>query len=410
MNKTFPFKRRGISFPIYWTPKGDYPGWTFRHPVSRKRISRASKEDILEQANLAADQIEDGKTEQETLTALQASQYRQACILAEKCGTSLLGMASEFEEAFEVLGSQATMLVACRHWVATGRGLKFKTVPDVVEELIVSASQDGVSIKHVYDLRSRLRKFAKGFPGPILSLRGHEMEQWFRVQAPNLRTRLNLYRAVSNLVTYSKGRYLPKSWEEFDDIKAPNPPRKSPKPHTPEDFEVVLRQAEKSGDKRKCVYLILRGMLGVRDAECFRVDASQIVEDHLIVDLGQNKVKNRRRLVPLHGTSKLWLEKYAPQEGLLIPHAKGGTFGEQMRQLFKDANDGKGVKRLTNGLRHGFVSYRMAQTKNANTVADESGNSPKKVYSDYREIRLPDGRIITEKLAAMWFAILPQGS
>ncbi|MFM8719994.1 MAG: hypothetical protein ACKOFH_10780, partial [Chthoniobacterales bacterium] len=53
-----------------------------------------------------------------------------------------------------------------------------------------------------------------------------------------------------------------------------------------------------------------------------------------------------------------------------------------------------------NGLRHSFISYRIAQVQNAQQVALEAGNSPDIIFRHYRELA-------TEEQAAAWFAIRP---
>lgn len=45
----------------------------------------------------------------------------------------------------------------------------------------------------------------------------------------------------------------------------------------------------------------------------------------------------------------------------------------------------------------------MAQTRDAAVVSDEAGNSPGELHRHYRELTLPDGRLITPDLAAAWF-------
>ena len=53
-----------------------------------------------------------------------------------------------------------------------------------------------------------------------------------------------------------------------------------------------------------------------------------------------------------------------------------------------------------NALRHSFISYRVAQTQNVAQVALEAGNSPRVVFSNYRELVRPAD-------AVKWFAIVP---
>jgi hypothetical protein len=54
-----------------------------------------------------------------------------------------------------------------------------------------------------------------------------------------------------------------------------------------------------------------------------------------------------------------------------------------------------------NALRHSFISYRVAQIQNVAQVALEAGNSPRMVFSNYRElVRAAD--------AEKWFGITPE--
>lgn len=53
-----------------------------------------------------------------------------------------------------------------------------------------------------------------------------------------------------------------------------------------------------------------------------------------------------------------------------------------------------------NVLRHSYVSYRVAETNDVNRTSLETGNSPAKIFSNYREL-------VTPAEAKKWFAILP---
>jgi hypothetical protein len=58
------------------------------------------------------------------------------------------------------------------------------------------------------------------------------------------------------------------------------------------------------------------------------------------------------------------------------------------------------VKWKHNGLRHSFISYRVAEIQNANQVALEAGNSPQMIFKHYRELVRPAE-------AKKWFGIVP---
>lgn len=53
-----------------------------------------------------------------------------------------------------------------------------------------------------------------------------------------------------------------------------------------------------------------------------------------------------------------------------------------------------------NALRHSFISYRVAQTKNVAEVSFEAGNSPQMIHKHYREL-------VKEDAAKEWFSIEP---
>jgi hypothetical protein len=55
----------------------------------------------------------------------------------------------------------------------------------------------------------------------------------------------------------------------------------------------------------------------------------------------------------------------------------------------------------TNCLRHSYASYRLAATADAARVALEMGNSPAKLFSNYRELA-------DEHDAKAWFSIAPK--
>jgi hypothetical protein len=64
------------------------------------------------------------------------------------------------------------------------------------------------------------------------------------------------------------------------------------------------------------------------------------------------------------------------------------------------ASKAAGVTWKANALRHSFISYRVALTKDIAAVALEAGNSPTMIFRHYREL-------VTEEESAQWFGIAP---
>ena len=68
--------------------------------------------------------------------------------------------------------------------------------------------------------------------------------------------------------------------------------------------------------------------------------------------------------------------------------------------MAKGAVDIESIATDLSKLRHSFISYRVADIQNVAQVALETGNSPRMVFSNYRELVRPAD-------AKKWFAITP---
>ena len=105
-----------------------------------------------------------------------------------------------------------------------------------------------------------------------------------------------------------------------------------------------------------------------------------------------------RRIVPLTDNLAKWLA-IAPRSGERVwPHSKGHF----PREIMSVARESK-LRWKCNGLRHSFISYRVAQIQDVNRVALEAGNSPQMIFRHYRELATPEQ-------AKTWFAIAPEAA
>jgi hypothetical protein len=103
-----------------------------------------------------------------------------------------------------------------------------------------------------------------------------------------------------------------------------------------------------------------------------------------------------RRLIPISENLAAWLG-VAPRNGdeRLWPRSSNRYFADQ-----KSAAAKAGFAWKANALRHSFISYRLALTKDIAAVALEAGNSPAIIFRSYRELA-------TESEGAEWFGIVP---
>ena len=144
-------------------------------------------------------------------------------------------------------------------------------------------------------------------------------------------------------------------------------------------------------------YLSIAAFCGLRAAEIQRLDWSEV---HLtgaerFVEVKASKAKTAsRRTVPISDNCAAWLAPYAKASGSVA------AFERSDKQLFIYLAGKAGVPWKHNGLRHSFISYRLAIIKNVHQVSLEAGNSPNMVFAHYRQL-------VRESEASEWFAIAP---
>jgi integrase len=139
-------------------------------------------------------------------------------------------------------------------------------------------------------------------------------------------------------------------------------------------------------------FLAIGAFAGLRTAELHRLDWSEIDLDRGFITVAASKAKTRRRrLVPISKNLKLWLKPLRKKSGPVCVHVCAQHAAKTKCEGFAWAK---------NGLRHSFISYRLAILHDTARVALEAGNSPQVIFSSYREL-------VTPKAAKAWFGIRP---
>ena len=95
---------------------------------------------------------------------------------------------------------------------------------------------------------------------------------------------------------------------------------------------------------------------------------------------------------------KQWLAPHRQEDGKVVSLSEG-NLTLRLRALVK--SEAVNIQWPHNGLRHSFISYRVAKVQNVAQVALEAGNSPQVIFSHYRELVKPAE-------AEKWFSIVPQ--
>ena len=116
---------------------------------------------------------------------------------------------------------------------------------------------------------------------------------------------------------------------------------------------------------------------------------------------GKTKTASRR-LVPVVDSLAAWLTPLASKSGPVWPHGHDAFYDAQ--QVAAAATRTEDMAALTwkqNGLRHSFISHRLADVKNENQVGFESGNSPAMIHKHYKQL-------VTQEEAKKWFGLFPE--
>ena len=171
---------------------------------------------------------------------------------------------------------------------------------------------------------------------------------------------------------------------------------------TPEEAATILAHAE-ARDPRWLPCLPVKFFTGIRDAEIARLRPQHFHHDTGFITCAPEITKTEtRRLMPILPNLAAWLRKYPPPEKL-NPLENVPSNSSALVKLIRKA----GVAPRHNGPRDSYVTFRMAALGDAAKVAEETGHTPAQLRRSYREIALPDGRVITPALAAQYFAISP---
>jgi integrase len=396
MSKTkFPLvvKRGNVRVKIYSTPSHGHDSFTvaFYHGGRRQRRTFADLALARQEAELVANRSAAGEMDVLALTSADRSAYVRSVELLRESGTPLELAVMQFVEAVKVLegGSlvEAVRFYAQHH----SRKLPTRSVAETVAEMILAKQQDGASAVYVRDLKSRLGRFGQKFACPIAMVLAAEIQDYLRGLAVSGRSKNNTRKAIRTLFSFAQARgYLPKGATEAADLPLTKQVANPIGIFTAEEMAKLLAHGGEM-----VPFLAIGAFAGLRHAEILRLDWQEVdlAGGHIEVKAAKAKTASRR-LVPMSGNLKAWLAPYHQGEGKVVVL-------QQVSHLLKQVAVASKVKWKLNGLRHSYISYRVAQIQNVAQVALEAGNSPQIIFSNYRELVKPAA-------AVKWFAIEPE--
>jgi integrase len=388
--------------------------------AKRVRLKFSDLAKARREAELIAVKLTNGETEALKLTGGDRADYVRAMqkLREWKSGVDLNLAVTDYVAAVRRLPEHVSLSEALEFYLKRHPiGLPPKTVREVVDELIESKTSAGKSGVYIKDLTSRLGAFADSFQLRITSVTGKQIEEYIRglktlngneSQRRSLagRTQNNIRRLVSTLFKFAiKRGYLPKDHDEISGVEKASVDSGEIEVFSPAElqklFAACLTPVKERGKWRTreemIPYLAVAAFCGLRAAEIMRLDWSEIhltgTERFVEIKAGNAKTASRRT-VPITDNCAAWLERYVKTSGAVINLSRAD------KQLFLYLANKSGVPWKHNGLRHSFISYRLAVIKDVGQVSLEAGNSPGMVFKHYRQL-------VRESEAKSWFSIMP---
>jgi integrase len=419
-------KQGSISVPIYSTTnriyrlnpasgkrelKSEHPQFTVIYYEGSRRIKRKFSDlaKARREADLAAIKLSNGEAEILKLSGTDRADYVHAMRhLRDWNETAHLNLAVvDYVAAVKRLPENVSLKEAVdfflkRHPI----GLPQKTVQEVVNELVESKEKSGKSEIYTRKMRQLLGHFADAFNLRIALVTGKQVEDYIRGLGVGGRTQNNNRQLINTLFKFAiKRGYLPKDHDEMSAVELADNESGEIEVFTPLEIRKLLnacispvQERGKWRDREAMIpYLAIAAFCGLRSAEIARLDWSEV---HLtgtehFIEIKAAKAKTAsRRTVPISENCARWLAPFAQESGPVCP------FERPDKQCCDYLGPAAGLQWKHNGLRHSFISYRLAQIKNVHQVSLEAGNSPHMIFKHYRQL-------VSETQATEWFGIVP---
>jgi integrase len=398
-------EHKNQKIPIYFTPETKrgkvYKSWTYSYTEAGRRVRRraASLEDAQKGAKNAAEQLAEGMGRLRTLTPGEFTDFIAAeKILRSHPTMSLAAVVSEWEQAVTRLDGKGRLIDAVKVYLES---LAAKEIPecsvrDMVTKFMEAKRREGLSDFYLTDIERRLERFAESFKVDIATIQPEEIKLWLASTTGSGRNANNYRSSVATLFSFAREcGFLPRHTKHAAELVS----KAKEKPSaigifTPAELGKILAATP----QKFLPSVAIAAFAGLRSAEIFRLDWSEVHLDrgHIVVAAEKAKTASRR-IVPIVPALGAWLATCKNRKGRVSPdYARLNNLTRGIDEICV----GAGVKPKHNAFRHSFASYRLAEVKSADQVALEMGNSPRKLFSNYREI------VSTEEAAA-WFALTP---
>jgi integrase len=395
-----------VSFRVFTTKEGRF-GFRYKSGSSWKQAIRSDLRHLRADAERIALSITNAETEALDVDASDRRIYVAAREVLAPMGVDVDRAARILRDAADAAGGVDRIVEACKWFGRVQPTAAAVQVAVVIEEYIRKLRSDGQSAIYIEKMEADLEAFSAAFPREIASCRTKEIDDWLLSREVGPRRRRNLLGKIVSLFNFARRRnYLPETLKtEAEKTTRPKVPREAPKIYSPDELNLLIVQCYQEPDARYgrkgyedfVAPLVIGAFAGLRWAEIQSLDWQRdILWDEGYISVGDEN-KTGHRQPPIHPNLAKWLAPYRGRMGAVCPFARPDNI---IRRLGMRAGLPVGGRRYANALRHSYVSYRMAITKNAPLVAEECGHSISELKRSYLRRQL-------EAAARKWFAIEP---
>lgn len=397
---SFPYKVealagwRGVIYENTYEKNGTtYKGYrlVYRSGEGRKTLGFESIEAALEGAKDLLRKLSKAEPGAVVLANGQGVRYQQAMeSLSELPDAPAINiMAADYVSARKVFGNAPNppSMRELAEFYAQRRGLNLpaRTVAEAVSEMLKVKQADGLSERHIEDLKNRLARFGKDFQCQIADLDGPSIAEWLRRLGLSPRSQNNFRGAIQTLMAFAKScGYLPRDWNEIDAVPTAKNKKGKVEIFSKNEIVKLLATANTKRYQKLAAFIAIGAFAGLRSAELERLTWAKVNLEtgYITIDASIAKT-NSRRVVPIQPNLAKLLNPIAQKQGKVSAYAH---VTPHIMELAKAA----GVEWKQNALRHSYASYRLAVTQDAAKVALEMGNSPQMIQQHYRELVTPE--------------------
>lgn len=403
----FPISVRSgaVSVKIYRVSTGSggaYEAFTIADYSSGKR--HLKKFSDLRKAKAEAQRIAIAIANKEGKVA--SLDFRDAAALVrlhekiDPLGVSLEAAAETVAQAAKLVGFH-NILEACRFFARRHPAARETVLLTQAADDYLNAKQaQGRASRHLEDITSRLGRFCADHPKAALAdFTAPKFQHWLdalRSQsgAPlSAVTRRNFATVLSGFFEHFRKRGKIAE-NPVADIEHPRVKSAS----DPEFYTVEESAALLSRSPVALIPALAIGLFaGLRTAEICRLTWSNIDFDQQQIVVGRDKAKTAsRRLVPMSQNLIEWLQPHRRNPEAPVWSESEGRLCRAVTETAAAAS----VRRIANGARHSFITYRVAATSDIPRASIEAGNSPQMIHRHYRGLAHPSE-------AARFFEIRP---